>query len=164
MHRPQKVYTIKEAKIKAAHFCAYQERSQKEVRHKLYELGLYAEEVEEALADLIADNFVNEERFAKAYAGGKFRIKKWGRQKIAHGMKQHDLSPHCIRLGMSEIDEQDYLATLESLVIQKDAATKAVTPLQKRKAKIAQWLMGKGFEAELVWRVVNQCVVCTDET
>ncbi len=78
-----KVYTQKQALIKAESYCAYQERCQQEVRDKLYSWGLHEVQVENVIAELIASNFINEERFAKAYAGGKFRIKKWGRVKIS---------------------------------------------------------------------------------
>ncbi len=66
------------------HYCAYQERAQQEVRDKLYELGMTMDEVEEIMSDLIAENFLNEERFALQFAGGHFRIKGWGKVKIQH--------------------------------------------------------------------------------
>ncbi len=83
--QPRKRLDPKTAKLKAADFCAYQERSQQEVRDKLYTYGLHEEEVEEVITELIIDGFISEERFAKAYAGGKFRIKGWGRRKIIQG-------------------------------------------------------------------------------
>ena len=107
------------AKLKAANFCAYQERSQKEVRNKLYSYGLYTDQVDELLSDLIVDGYVNEERFAKAFIGGKFRIKKWGRVKILQAIALHKISDYCIREGLKEIDEDEYEATLIEIIEKK---------------------------------------------
>ena len=102
----------KEAKLKAADYCAYQERSQQEVRDKLYSYGLHQDEVEDVLADLIVDGFISEERFARAYVGGKFRMKGWGRRKILQGLQQHRISEYCIKKGLEEIDAEAYYQTL----------------------------------------------------
>jgi regulatory protein len=140
----------KEAKVKAAAYCAYQERTQQEVRDKLYSYGLYGNEVEEVIADLIAENFINEERFAKAYAGGKFRMKKWGRKKIRHGLLQHGISDYCIRVGLEEISDEDYGRTLESLIDKKWSSIMEDDDY-KRKNKVAVYVIGKGYEPDLVW-------------
>lgn len=160
MQEPKKPkrHTPKEAKLKAANFCAYQERSQKEVRNKLYDLGLYPDEVEDVLTDLIMDNFINEERFAKAYIGGKFRVKKWGRKKILIGIAPHKLSSYCIKKGLEEIDEEDYLQTLEELV-EKKASGVGETDLFKKRNKVATHAMYRGFESDLVWEVVKRLVL-----
>ena len=84
---------MKAAKLKAGNYCAYQERTQQEVRDKLYGIGLYSDEVEQVLAELITENYVNEERFAKSFAGGKFRLKQWGKKKIVYALKQRNISP-----------------------------------------------------------------------
>ena len=152
-----KRHTPKEAKLKAANFCAYQERSQKEVRSKLYDLGLYPDEVEEVLSELITENFINEERFAKAYVGGKFRVKKWGRKKILIGLKPHNLSNYCIKKGLEEIDEDDYLQTLDEIVAKKSDAIHD-SDLFKKRNKIASHAIYKGFEPELVWDSVKNIV------
>lgn len=157
MYEEKKIkrHTPKEAKLKAANFCAYQERSQKEVRNKLYDLGLYPDEVEDVLADLITDNFINEERFAKAYVGGKFRVKKWGRKKILMGLQPHQLSPYCIKKGMAEIDEDDYMMALEEIILKKDEAIRESNSF-KRKNKIAAYAQGRGYESDLIWEVINR--------
>ncbi|MEO9965373.1 MAG: regulatory protein RecX [Reichenbachiella sp.] len=152
-----KRHTPEEAKLKAANFCAYQERSQKEVRNKLYNLGLYPDEVEDVLADLITDNYINEERFAKAYVGGKFRVKKWGRKKILLGLGPYDLSAYCIKKGLAEIDEDDYLMTLEEIVIKKSESLHESDNFKKRN-KVATHAIYKGFESDLVWEVVKRLV------
>lgn len=153
--KKNKTYTRSEALLKAASFCAYQERTQQEVRDKLYELGLYGDEVEELIAHLITENFINEERFAQSYVRGKFRLKKWGRIKIRQGLKQHRLSDYCIRMGMKEIDEEEYDQTLTELLEKKNLKLQEPNPL-KRKQKLVAYLIGKGYENDLVWGKVNE--------
>jgi regulatory protein len=83
----RKRLTPAEAHAKIQRYCAYQERSHKEVKNKLYEYGLYPGQVDELLSQLISEGFLNEERFAKAFAGGRFRMKKWGRLKIKNELE-----------------------------------------------------------------------------
>ena len=97
------------------HYCAYQERSQQEVRDKLYELGMSKSEVEEIISDLISENFLNEERFAQQFAGGHFRIKQWGRIKIKYELKKKNVSEYCIKKALAAINMSDYFATLSKL-------------------------------------------------
>ena len=97
------------------HYCAYQERAQQEVRDKLYELGMTMDEVEEIMSDLIAENFLNEERFATQFAGGHFRIKGWGRVKIQHALQQKRVSKYNIKIGLKAIEEDAYIKTPQQL-------------------------------------------------
>ena len=90
------------------HYCQYQERCHSEVRNKLYELGCNKDDVEQHIIDLIETGILNEERFAKAYAGGKFRMKQWGREKIRQQLKFRKISEYCIRKGLAEIDGNEY--------------------------------------------------------
>ena len=106
--KKRKIYTPTEAKRKVESYCAYQERSQQEVRDKLFELGLHLVDVENIICYLIEENFLNEERFAKAYALGKFRIKGWGKIKITQGLKLKNVSPALIKIGLKQIDMDDY--------------------------------------------------------
>lgn len=145
-----KKLTPGQAKTKAAKYCAYQERSQQQVRDKLYEYGLYSDEVEEIIAWLITENFINEERFASSYARGKFNLKHWGKVKIRIGLKQHQISDYCINKALKEINTEDYLLTLNQLIEKKQAQLGSINPFEK-KQKIARYLIGKGFESELVW-------------
>ena len=94
---------INKALVKAQRYCAYQERCQQEVRARLYEWGLYSRVVESIIAELITNNFINEERFSKVYAGGKFRIKKWGRIKIRQKLREKNITKYCIEKGFEEI-------------------------------------------------------------
>lgn len=138
-------------------YCAYQERSQKEVRNKLYTLGLYGDEVEEMIAELITANYINEERFTKSYIGGKFRMKKWGRRKILKGLKQYDISTYCINKGLEEIDEEGYRSVLFELINKKNNSIIEENLFVKRN-KIAKYLIEKGFESELVWNGIKEII------
>lgn len=138
-------------------YCAYQERSHREVRNKLYELGVYSSEIEEIISGLITDGYLNEERFAKAFAGGKFRIKGWGRVKIRHELEAKGLTLRCIESGMSEIDDDDYLKALEALLEKKSQTLKDSPPAVLRD-KLARYAIQKGYESELVWKTVKEIV------
>ena len=155
--KKKKTYTYAEAKAKAWAYCAYQERSQQEVRDKLYEYGLRPDEVESLIAELIGENFLNEERFAKAYAGGKFRTKKWGRHKILQGLKQHRISDYCQRKGLAEIDPEEYYEALLELVRKKKEALHE-KDLFTLKSKLARFVIGKGYEQDLVWEAIKEVV------
>ena len=141
--------------LRASSFCAYQERTQQEVRDKLYGEGVNKDVIEDTIVRLIEENFLNEERFAKAYAGGKFRMKKWGRLKIKNNLKRRGLSDYCIRKGMQEIEEKDYEATLKDLMEKKSAEIKERNMLLK-KNKLSRYLIGKGYETELVWEKIKE--------
>lgn len=151
----KKTYTPTQAFLKAQLFCSYQERCQQEVRDKLYDWGLFPDAVENILAQLITENFLNEERFAKAYAGGKFRIKKWGRIKIKLELKKRHISDYCIRKALQEIDETVYAQTLKTLIEKKTKETKDKNPLVKN-AKVARYVASRGFEQDLIWDTINE--------
>ena len=136
-------------------YCAYQERSHQEVREKAYKLGLYKTEVENAIIRLIEADYLNEERFAQAYVSGKFRIKKWGRVKIKQNLKQKYISDYCIKKGMQEIDEEEYVETLKYWVERRKHSSKARN-LFELKGKIVIFVIQKGFESSLVWRIINE--------
>ena len=131
---------------KAQHYCAYQERCHQEVKNKLYELGCNTDTVNEVMVRLIETNFLNEERFAKAFAGGKFRTKKWGRLKIKRELTARKISDYCIKAAMKEIDDKDYWECLVQLIEKK----LPVKSYWKEQQKITTWLMGRGFELDLI--------------
>ena len=108
------VYTALQAQNKAESYCAYQERSQQEVRNKLYEWGLYPNEVENVIVELLLSNFINEERFALAYVSGKFKINKWGKIKIQQGLKLKGISSKMIQDSLKSIDMDDYFEQLNN--------------------------------------------------
>jgi regulatory protein len=148
---------IEDARKKIYHYCAYQERSHLEVKRKLYDLGLYSNEIDEMITHLIQEGYLNEERFAKAFAGGKFRLKNWGKVKIIQALEGKGLTKNCINSGLKEIDEVDYLKTIESLVDKKLEHLQEENPYVKRD-KLAGYVIQKGFEPELVWKIVKQKV------
>ncbi len=137
------------------HYCAYQERSQQEVRDKLYSMGLHRNDVEKTIADLITKGFINEERFARAFAGGKFRINGWGKIKIRNALIHKKVSPQCINLGLDGIDERDYSASLKKILSQK-LNTGMEKNILLKKNKAARFALSRGFEPELVWEVLNE--------
>ena len=141
---------------KAASYCAYQERTQEEVRQRLKTWGVWGDEAEEIIAELIAQNYLSEERFAKTYAGGKFRQKNWGRRKIRQELTRRGLTDYTIQQGMSEITDEAYEETLRELLVKKHKALeKSESNALKRKQKLARYALGKGYESELVWKVLN---------
>jgi regulatory protein len=144
-----------EALARIYRYCAYQERSHQEVKNRLYEYGLYSSEVDELLSRLITEGFLNEERFAKAFAGGKFRMKKWGRLKIQNKLESLGLTNNCIGRGMKEIDAADYSRTLKELIKKKAQQTIEQNSFKKRD-KVARFAIAKGYEPELVWEVVKE--------
>lgn len=146
--------TQKEGFEKMAKYCAYQERCMFEVRQKLFGSGLSSEEIENIICDLLDQNFINEERYAKAFARGKFYQKKWGKLKIKQHLKQKQISEYCIKLGLNEINQSDYLMTLEYLKTKKYKEVVAENNFIK-KQKTANYLIGKGYESELVWETIN---------
>ncbi len=152
--QPKKNWSINEAKVKIAAFCAYQERCQKEVREKLHERGVYGVIAEELIVDLISAGFLNEERFAQAFVRGKFRLKKWGKNKIMQGLKFKNISQNCMKSGIEEIDEHEYLETL-SLLTEKKWNSISEKDVFKKKHKVFQYLIGRGFESELIQDAIS---------
>jgi len=150
----QKSYTVEEATKALEHFCAYQERCHKEVEQKLYDLRMIPEAKEQIILHLLQHNFLNEERFAKAFVRGKFTIKKWGRIKIVSELKFKNISPYNVKTALKEIDEDDYLATLQQIAKKKLALIKESNSF-KKKNKLINYLISKGFESNLIYVVVN---------
>jgi len=151
-----KKYLTKEQAIqKLKHFCGYQERCHLEVREKLYDLGVSNTLHDEIVSTLIEENYLNEERFAVAFVGGKFRVKQWGRVKIKHELKQKQISEYNIRKGMKEIDEQDYYNTLRKLYEEKWNSLKGEKNRFIKLSKTRNYLLQKGFESDAVKEVAG---------
>lgn len=155
MLKKQRKYNEEETLFRVRAWCDYQERSQQQVRDKLYSWGLHRDEVERLIAELISDNYLNEERFARAYVSGKFRIKKWGRRKILEGLKPHRLSAYCVRAGMQEISEDEYFETAQSLVTRK-ASLIMGTDQYKLRIRLYNYLMQKGYEREVIMGAIDR--------
>ena len=144
-----KIFTPHQARIKAESYCAYQERSQHEIRNKLYEWGLHQRDVELIISDLIETNFLNEERFALAYSLGKFRVKGWGKMKIKQGLKFKRVPDKLIQKSLKSIDENDYLYKLRQILEKKSAVLKENDPFRRR-YKLMQYAASRGFEKDLI--------------
>jgi regulatory protein len=153
--KPKKRLTPTEARTRIQRYCAYQERSHRQVRSRLFDYGLHSEDVELIISELITDKFLNEERFAKAFAGGKFRMKKWGKNKIEYQLKSQGLSKRCIATGLKEIDQDEYRKSMITLLKKKLGSIKETNPLIK-KHKAGRFMIGKGYEPDLVWQQLEK--------
>lgn len=153
MGESTKAYTFSQFCEKARKYCAYQERCHKELRNKLFELGADSELVEQVITKMIEENFLNEERFAKAFAGGKFRQKQWGRNKIIQELKMRQISPYCIKIALMEIPDDDYMVTLRKEVEKREGLKKNINNRYELH-KIAKKLVSKGFESDMVWKML----------
>lgn len=146
--------SIKDALRKAALFCAYQERTQQEVRDRLKEWGVWGDDAEEVIAELIAQNYLNEERFAKAFAGGKFRVKSWGKRKIKQQLQQRGITGYNLDQALKEIAPDDYRTTLTDLLDKKRRTLRDDNPLIV-KQKLVRYAMSKGYESDLIFSVLG---------
>lgn len=144
-----KVYDLQIAKEKIQAYCAYQERCHQDVIKKLKSWGLIPDVVDILLGELMQHNFLNEERFSRSFARGKFRIKKWGRIKIRMELKKKGVYSKCIDIALQEIDANDYYSMLKELLLKKSVLEKE-THLFKRKAKLTRYLVSRGFEYDLI--------------
>lgn len=151
----KKYLTKEQALQKLKHYCAYQERCHSEVKEKLYTLGVWKKEHDEIIATLIEENYLNEERFAIAFAGGRFRIKQWGKVKIKYELKLKQVSEYSIKKALKQIDEEEYLKVLTKLAKEKYTSLKSEQYLIRKK-KTMDYLIAKGYEIELVRRLVEK--------
>ncbi|HET7115195.1 MAG TPA: regulatory protein RecX [Hanamia sp.] len=148
-------FTPQQSVPKIKQYCAYQERCHAEVRDKLYSFGLNKSEVEEIISVLITENYLNEERFAIHYAGGKFRMKQWGKNKIKQSLKFKQVSEYCIKKALKEIDEREYEKTFQKLTEQKLKTLKSEKNIFIKKRKLQDFLLMKGYETGMIREVVN---------
>lgn len=151
----KKFLTKEQALQKLRQYCAYQERSHYEVQQKLWELGIRRTDQDEMIAKLIDEDYLNEERFAKTFAGGKFRMKEWGRKKIYYALKEKRVSEYSIKSALKEIDDEDYKQLLRELAEKKYESLINEEPVMRKK-KTMDYLLQKGFEADLVTRALHE--------
>lgn len=150
-------YSLKEATRKLEGYCAYQDRCHKEVNSKLKEMGMIPAAIDEIVGHLIKENFLNEERFARSFARGKFNIKKWGKKRIINELKQRDITKYNLKLALKEIDEDIYLETLEILA-KKRAMQLTETNVFKKRKKLADYLLYRGWESPLVYEITKRLI------
>lgn len=140
---------------KAANYCVYQERTQAEVRKRLQEWKVWGDEAEEIIAWLITENYLSEERFAKAFAGGKFRVKKWGRLRIKAELKARNMSKYVMEVAMKEIPNDDYYTTAAQLIEKKFESLQTESNYLKRKQRTFNYLISKGYESNIVLEILK---------
>ena len=153
----KKVFTVDEIKRKLEQYCVYQDRCHKEVEQKMRDYNLIPAAKELILLSLIQDNFLNEERFSKSFARGKFRIKNWGKQRIIRELKFRDISTYNIKTALKEIDENEYLNTIYRITENRNDVI-SESNIFKRKKKLIDFLMRKGYENDLIFKIVNEII------
>ena len=157
MNNYQPSYTLDEARKKLESYCAYQDRCHKEVNQKLKDMGMIPSAIDQIIYALIQDNFLNEERFSKSFARGKFNIKRWGKNRIINELKQRGISKYNITTALKEIDEDDYLETL-TVLAQKRLNAISEKNIQKRRKKLADYLLYRGWESHLVYEKITELI------
>ena len=154
MIQKKKSFTVAQIQRKIEQYCVYQDRCHKEIEQKMRDYNLIPEARELILLSLMKDNFLNEERFSKSYARGKFRIKSWGKQRIVRELKFRDISVYNIKTALQEIDPQEYIATIYRITENRNEVISEPNQY-KRKQKLIDFLMRKGFENELIFKTVK---------
>ncbi len=152
----KKYISREEALLRMQRYCAYQDRCHQEVRRKLLDLGIYGDDLEEIMAQLVEEKFLDEERFARAFARGKFQIKSWGRIKILQELKARQISAYCQRKAMEEIEDEAYMDRLKQYLRSKLKEGNEEILGFEQQQKAAQFAMRRGFEPELVWDTLRQ--------
>jgi regulatory protein len=153
----QKSYTLEEAKRALERYCVYQDRCHKEAISKLYDCNMIPETHDIIIVHLIEHDFLNEERFSKSFARGKFRIKKWGKVRIVRELKFRNISAYNVKTALKEIEESDYFNTFNTLALKKFDSITESNPYKKKK-KLADYLLYRGWESDLVYEKVNELV------
>lgn len=153
----QKTYSVDEAQKKLEAYCAYQERCHKEVRNKLKEMKMIPEAVNKIMVHLIEQNYLNEERFAKAFVRGKFRIKKWGKNRLLKELKLREISKYSIESALKEIDLDEYYITLDELIQKRISQVKGPN-IYKKKKKVIDYMLYRGWESNLVYEKLNDYI------
>ncbi len=157
MNNSTKFYTLTEATKKLESFCAYQDRCHKDVETKLRDMGMIPEATNQIIGHLIQENYLNEERFAKSFARGKFRIKKWGKNRIVNELKQRQITKYNITIALKEIEQEDYIETL-NILAKKRLSQIRETNIQQRKKKLADYLLYRGWESHLVYEKLKELI------
>jgi regulatory protein len=148
--------SLEQALQKLRHYCSYQDRCHQEVKEKLYALGLRTQDVETAIATLIEEDYLNEERFAVGFAGGHFRLKQWGRIKIRYELKKKQISEYCINKALALIEEEEYEQTLNRVGSRKWEGLGDETNLVSRQRMLQEYLLQKGYERDRVKNLILQ--------
>ena len=157
MYSTKKTYTVQEATSKLEHYCAYQERCHQEVRQKLITMYMIPEAIDIIIVHLLEQNFLNEERFAKAFVSGKFRIKSWGRRRLIFELKKKDIGKVNINQALAEIEDAEYIEVFNNLAEKKANSIKETNVYKKRK-KLIDYLLYRGWESRLVYQKASEII------
>lgn len=152
----KEIHTFEDALAALQHFCAYQDRCHTDVRKKLRDINFHGDLAEEVICELIREQYLNEERFARSFARGKFKMKRWGRMKITRELKQKDVSAYCIKKGLTEIEEEDYMQTLEDELLRRHKIERKGLHPYLRRRKLADCMFQRGYESSLTWETINR--------
>jgi len=148
-------YTVAEAKKRLEGYCSYQERCHKEVEEKLFKMRMIPEASELILLHLMENDFLNEERYAKSFARGKFNIKNWGKRRIEIELKGKNISNYNIDTALKEVDDEEYHNKIKFLAVKKYELLSEPNNF-KKKQKLTNFLLRKGYENYLVYDVVKE--------
>ncbi len=157
MYQQKQTFTIIEATRKLEHYCAYQERCHQEVRQKLKDMYMIPEAIDTIIVHLLEHNFLNEERFAKTFVRGKFRIKKWGKHRLSSELRRKGISKYNENQAFKEISDQEYIEAFNNLA-QKKADSIKETNIQKKKKKLIDYLLYRGWESHLIYEKANELI------
>ena len=158
MQQPIKTYTLEEAKRSIERYCAYQERCHQEVSNKLKKMRMIPAAIDEILAHLIQHNFLNEERFAQAFTRGKFRNKKWGKSRIIRELKQRQIGKYNIDQALKELESEDYIEVFDTLSLKRYNQLTSEKDKYRKRKKLAEYLLYRGWESHLVYDKVKELV------
>ncbi len=157
MYSSIKTYTVQEATKKLEHYCAYQERCHQEVRQKLKSMRMIPEAIDVITIHLLEHNFLNEERFAKTFVSSKFRIKRWGRGRLTFVLNKKDVYKVNINQALREIEDGEYIEVFNALA-EKRADSIIETNKWKKKKKLIDYLLYRGWESHLVYEKANELI------
>ncbi len=151
-----KTYTVEEAINRMEQYCVYRERCHKEVNQKLKEMRMIPEAIDHIVNYLLQNDFLNESRFAKAFARGKFKIKKWGKHRIINELKSREITKYNIQIALKEIPDSEYRDTFDALTKKRWKELKTEKNLQKKRKKLIDYLLYRGWESELIYEKLNE--------
>lgn len=137
-------------------YCVYQERSHQEVRYKLVNIGARGDALEKIMGQLIEEGFLDEERFARAYARGKFRTKQWGKRKILQELERRNIGTYLQNKAMEEIDDDEYREVLLTILRKKQESISRFSQ-PEQKLRLFKFAFQRGFEADLIYESIAIC-------
>ncbi len=146
-----KPMTPAEALHRAAALCSTAEHCTFDITEKLTRWGISANDTRSIINRLLSERFIDENRYAVAFAKDKFRFAGWGRIKIRYALQQKHIANSDITEAFSVIDEEQYLDQLASLLQEKNRTIRDDNP-ESRKAKLCRFAASRGFETELIFR------------